>query len=103
MNSRAQLSNSMTVNTRSNLNSNVFEKIAGTIGIDPARYSTRYQFIDSSLLKQRNSIAHGEYLALDLVSYSNLSDNVVQLLRWIKDDIQNGASTGAFRYRDLSG
>ncbi|MFQ3247704.1 MAG: hypothetical protein ACI9SP_004363 [Arenicella sp.] len=98
----AELSNSFTVNTKSNLNSEVFEDIAATIGIDSNRYETKYNLMDLSLLKQRNCIAHGEYLQLNLDSYIKLSDEICILLRWVKNDIQNGASTNAFRYSSVA-
>ena len=97
MASRAELRYNTKINTHSNLNSDVFEDIATTIGIDQARYHSRYNFLDSSLLARRNSIAHGEHLDLDIDAYSDLSDGVVTLLRWVKTDIQNSASLEIFR------
>lgn len=97
MATRAEISRNTQVNTRSNLNSDVFNDIATTIGIDRARYLPRYHFLDLSLLARRNAIAHGEYLDLDIRTYGNLSDDVVTLLRWVKDDIQNGASLETFK------
>lgn len=94
---QARISPKTKINTRSNLGSQVFEDIAMTVGVDIGRYLSRYNFLDSSLVARRNSIAHGEYLDLDINSYVGLSDNVVELLRWIKTDIQNCASTEKFR------
>jgi len=96
-NEQSRISPRTKVNTRSNLNSEVFEDIAITLGIDTNRYCPRYNFLDSSLLARRNSIAHGEYLDLDINSYIDLSDNVVLLLRWVKTDIQNCATTQSFK------
>lgn len=97
MTTRAEINYNTKVNTRSNLSSKVFDDIATTIGIDQTRYLPRYNFIDSSLLARRNSIAHGEYLDIDMQTYSSLSDDVVTLLRWVKTDIQNGASLEKFK------
>lgn len=97
MSARAEIGYNTKVNTRSNLNSEVFDEIATTIGIDQARYFPRYNFLDSSLLARRNSIAHGEYLDLDIGTYSDLSDAVVTLLRWVKTDIENSASLESFK------
>ncbi len=97
MSSRADISSSSSINTKSNLSSSVFEGIAITIGINHSRYSTKYNLIDSSLVGQRNSIAHGEYLELDNDSYSILSDEIIDLLRWVKDDIENCAYTGEYQ------
>jgi len=59
---RARLSLSSAVNTEANLSSRTFENIVFSIGISPVTYEARYNFIDTSLLKRRNRIAHGEYL-----------------------------------------
>lgn len=97
LDSRAPLPKQSVVSTKSNLSSNVFKNISNIIGVDWRRYSTRFNFIDSSLVERRNSIAHGEFLELSHGSYRELSDDVVELLRWVKTDIENEASTGSFR------
>jgi len=78
--------------TKSNLSSDVFEQIAIGIGIDAKPYQSRYHLIDESLLKRRNMIAHGEHLAIDADGYRTLADDVLQLMRCFKTDIQNAAS-----------
>ena len=98
--SRAPLPKQPIVSTKSNLSSSVFKNISNIIGVDWTRYSTRFNLIDSSLVERRNYIAHGEFLDLHHDSYQELSDDVVELLRWVKTDIENGASTGSFRRGD---
>jgi len=78
--------------TKSNLSSDVFERIAIGIGIDAKPYHSRYHLIDESLLKRRNMIAHGEYLAIDANGYRTLADDVLQLMRRFKTDIENASS-----------
>lgn len=97
LNEQANISPRTKINTRSNLNSEVFEDIALTLGIDTSRYLPRYNFLNTSLLSRRNAIAHGEYLDLDMNAYTDLSDDVVMLLRWVKTDIQNCASLESFK------
>ena len=80
------------VDTESNLKSDVFENIILSLGIDPAQYEPRYNLIDESLLKRRNSIAHGEYVDLDCEEYRGLADEVLQMMRWYKTDIENAAA-----------
>jgi hypothetical protein len=80
------------VDTESNLKSDVFESIVVSLGIDPARYEPRYNLINESLLKRRNSIAHGEYVDLDNEEYRGLADEVLQLMRWYKTDVENAAT-----------
>lgn len=99
MTARADIKLSSAINTESNLSSGVFENIAIAIGLDYAKYETRYNLIDISLLQRRNNIAHGEYLELDKTSYKSLSDDVLSLLRAYKTDIESLASTNVFLYR----
>lgn len=97
MNTKADIKIGSAIDTESNLSSTVFENIALTIGIDHSRYKARYNFIDSSLLKRRNNIAHGEYLELDSKAYRSIADDVILLLRWVKTDIENSASSNRFQ------
>jgi hypothetical protein len=63
--------------------------VAGCAGIDVSRYETNFPLIDTSLVERRKRIAHGEYLDLDASSYIDLSDHVIELLRWYKTDIES--------------
>lgn len=94
---RADLTLSNAINTKSNLKSEVFIDIATSLGISFSPYSAYSNFIDESLLARRNAIAHGEYLDVDGDAFRKLADEVIHLLRMYKTDIQNLASTGAFR------
>jgi hypothetical protein len=80
------------INTKANLNSKVFHDITQSVGIDSNKYSTKFKFIDESLLKRRNEIAHGDYIDLDRQDFINLIDNVIVLLRSYKTDIENLAA-----------
>jgi hypothetical protein len=91
--SRANLPLQSGVNTRSNLSSEVFENIAISIGVDSSKYTTRFKLIDESLLARRNNIAHGQYIDIDTKEYDDLSDNVVELMRWYKTDVMNAAQS----------
>lgn len=72
-----------------NLNFDMFEQVASFIDVDPSGYTARKNLIDQSLLKQRNEIAHGEFLMVDEASFSSMSREVLTLLRQFKDDVQN--------------
>jgi hypothetical protein len=89
LNKKASLSYDRVINTESNLKSEVFQNIAVSLGLDTAPYITKFNFIDIGLLKRRNSIAHGEYLELDVKDYIDINENVVTLLRMYKNDILN--------------
>lgn len=82
---------SNSISTNSNLNSSVFDDIAVSLGIKTSIFEPKYNFIDKSLLYRRNNIAHGEYLELDKKSYSELSEEVLILVRQFKTEIENSA------------
>ncbi|WP_147383927.1 MAE_28990/MAE_18760 family HEPN-like nuclease [Noviherbaspirillum sedimenti] len=84
------------ISAQSNLNSDVFTNIVGWIGIVPAKYSTRFTLIDKTLLGTRNGIAHGEYLVIDTPRFDSLVEEVLDLLRWFKTDIENAAVQKSF-------
>lgn len=94
---RADLVLSNAIDTKSNLNSDIFENIAMSIGVPVRPYDSYYNLIDVSLLARRNKIAHGEYLDLRVEDFRGLSDDVVKLLRMYKTDVENLASVSAFR------
>ena len=85
------------VKTRANLNSKVFANIASTIGANTTDFVSRYNQIDEILLARRNSIAHGEYLDLDAEPCRTLVDDVIQLLRRFKDEIERLSSAKAYK------
>ena len=85
------------VKTRSNLNSEVFENIALTIGANVTEFGTRYNQIDEGLLARRNRIAHGEYLDLETEHCRDLVDDVILLLRKFKDEIERLSTAKAYR------
>ena len=49
-----------------------------------------------AFLKRRNRIAHGSYLELDQSAFADLVDQIVELLRWFKTDLENALATEAF-------
>lgn len=84
------------VKTNSNLNSEVFEQIALSLGIDPDPYKTRYVFLDVSLLKKRNKIAHGHRIDADEREVTELTKGVLDLMLRYKSDIQQIVTDKAF-------
>ena len=76
------------VNTGGNLNYERFCSIAAAVGIDVSRYETRANFVDKSLLKRRNEIAHGGWVDLNIAGFTNVADEVLLLLRWFKTDLE---------------
>lgn len=94
---RADLMLASAIDTKSNLNSEVFENIATSIGVPVSSYDAYFKMIDESLLDRRNKIAHGEYLDLNAEDFRSLSDEMISLMRMYKTDIENLASIGAFK------
>jgi MAE_28990/MAE_18760-like HEPN len=88
----ARLRSSSAFDTKSNLTSAVFANIAASLDITIAPYETKFNLIDESLVNRRNMVAHGEYLDLKPADFGNLADEVLQMMRDYKIDIQNAAS-----------
>ena len=91
LNNKASFSLDKAINTKSNLNSETFENIAVSIGLDYSKYTSKYPLIDIQLLKNRNEIAHGNYLKIDQSAFLTLADEVITLIRDYKTDIENAA------------
>lgn len=94
--SNMQLSNA--VNTESNLTSAVFANIAKSLGIQIGPYEMKFNLIDSSLVNNRNKIAHGEFFELKADDFLKLSDEVLSLIRGYKNDVLNEAVLGNYKY-----
>lgn len=92
----ARLPTRDSIDTQANLSSSVFCNIAGWIGIDAGRYATKFNFLDESLLRRRNRIAHGQYLELDATTFGDLVDQVLEIMRWFKNDLENALATEAY-------
>ena len=75
------------INTKSNLNFGILKDICCVIGIDYSKYSLKKVFIDEKLLKNRNNIAHGNYLAIDLDEFEDIYRTTLNLMESIRDDI----------------
>lgn len=88
---------SSAIDTESNLSSKVFANIATSVDINISGYETKFNLIDESLVSRRNKIAHGEYLDLGGKEFGELTDEVLQLMRDYKTDLQNAASTKSYK------
>lgn len=97
-----RLPRSDAISAESNLNSVVFQNILGWIGIDSTPYSSRFPLIDSTLLANRNRIAHGEYLNISSDQFYELAAEILVLLRWFKTDIENSVVSNAFLLRAMA-
>ncbi len=93
---RANIPTKGVIATKGNLSSAVFADIYASLGLDASQYSTKFNLIDESLLRRRNSIAHGEYLDVDEVGFLQLAGEVLHLLRCVKTDIENYVATKSY-------
>lgn len=81
-----------TINTMSNLKSDVFKKIVHSLGLDyRAEYQMRERLIDIRLLKTRNEVAHGEYINIGFSDFIELHEKVIELIRLFRDQVSNAA------------
>jgi len=97
MDKPAQMNMASAIDTESNLTSKVFQNIAISIEIDTTPYETRFKMIDESLVGRRNKVAHGEYIDLDIDDFFTLVDDVLNIMRNYKTDIQNAASLKRYK------
>jgi len=97
LNERASLKFESAINTEDNLNSAVLENILLAMGFDPTFYESKANLIDKSLLKRRNSIAHGEFLDVAAEEWRDLADEILKIIRQIKTDIENAAALSSYK------
>lgn len=95
--SRSSFSLKNAIDTKSNLNSEVFDAIARSLNLSVGVYQSKYNFIDESLLGRRNKVAHGEYLDIDGDDWKEIADEVLKLLRQFKNDIENSATLERYK------
>jgi MAE_28990/MAE_18760-like HEPN len=93
----ARMNMQSAIDTESNLTSKVFTNIAASLDIATTGYETKFNLIDESLVRRRNKVAHGEYLDLDVEDFRTLADEVLQIMRNYKTDLQNAASMATYR------
>lgn len=82
--------------TKSNLNYRLFTDIALTCGINLNGYATKKMFIDIKILKQRNEIAHGEYIECDPKEMSTNVKTMISIIESYKIDLINNAANKAY-------
>lgn len=85
------------IDTESNLSSTVLRDLLATIGIPyDSAWSGRELLLDGSLLKTRNDVAHGERTDIDVATYDQLHQLVLELIDQLKTSIENHAAGGAY-------
>ena len=79
-----------------NLNYSMFTEMMEFVGIDTSTYSSKSALIDESLLKRRNTIAHGEFIELDEDEAQALVVEIFAILDRIKDDLGGAAAAKSY-------
>lgn len=94
---KARFSFKSAVKTESNLKSDVFSNIAASLGIMTTFYEGYYNFMDDVLLKNRNKIAHGEYILVSIDEFDSMCKDVILIIRAYKTDIENLTVTESYK------
>lgn len=80
-----------------NLDYDALEQILEFLSLDTSNYASKKQLLDGILLKNRNEIAHGEFVPIDLIGFESLMNEMLLLMRIFKTDIQNFAATKTYK------
>ncbi|MGW4463036.1 MAE_28990/MAE_18760 family HEPN-like nuclease [Micromonospora sp. NPDC004704] len=84
------------IRTFSNLNFDRFEDIMHSIGCDASRHEIHRSLIDSRLLKNRNSIAHGREQYVELEDWKTIQERVFLILSDVRTQVSNAAATMSY-------
>jgi MAE_28990/MAE_18760-like HEPN len=85
------------VNTKANLNFEIFADICLVSSISVAPFADKNSFIDIFLLKRRNSIAHGEDTFVGIEDLDELTNNTITLMRMFGDALENHVYLKAYK------
>lgn len=85
------------IDTKSNLSSDVLKELLSIIGLDYLEYELKANLIDIKLLKNRNEIAHGQYLGVEQAEFRIIYNEIISLIIDIKNAICNAAIEGKYR------
>lgn len=77
------------VNTKANLNFEVFSDICLVCGVTANLFVDKSTFINVILLKRRNEIAHGEETLIDLCELDTIASNTITLMREFGNELEN--------------
>ena len=85
------------IDTRSNLNSKVLKEILQYVGIDATHYETKNPILDERLLRNRNSVSHGQRLEIQSEDYVSLHETMIELIERFRTDVENAATLNKYR------
>ncbi len=84
------------VDTRANLNDEVFLEILHLLGLDETPYRKDLRLIREDLVAPRNEIAHGRLRRIEVSDFREVYESVKHLLENLKTDIENAAIGAAY-------
>jgi len=99
---RATIPENDIIKTGSNLNSNILREILTTVGLDYREYELKNNLLDSVLLRNRNSIAHGEYIELNEVNFNELYSGILEIMDDIKNKLSNSVVLESYIKKPVS-
>ena len=79
------------VNTKSNLNFEVFRDICLVCSVSVSDFADKEDFINIFLLRRRNSVAHGEETLIAIEDLDDLTNTTISLMRNFGDALENHA------------
>jgi hypothetical protein len=85
------------LSAQSNLSSGVLRDITDSLGLDYSEFETKERLLDDLLLRQRNTIAHGEYLTLTQENYLSIHEQVLWMMEAFRTQIDNAAALRRFK------
>lgn len=85
------------VNTKANLNFDVFTDICLVCSVPTTAFADKKEFVDLFLLKRRNAIAHGEDTFVGLGDLDNLTSETVAIMRAFGDAVENHVYLGSYK------
>jgi len=80
------------ISTESNPSSEVFKEILQTISLNYTPYETKKNYIDADLLKNRNSIVHGEKCIVTKAEYMSTFKEISGIMDMLSKQVLNAAA-----------
>jgi hypothetical protein len=94
--SRFAFINPQLIDTKSNLNTDVISDLCLVCGFDGTFFEDNRFFIDATLLKKRNAIAHGQDDGIDERDVDDFVNKTLSLLEQFKTLIENKVYTKSY-------
>lgn len=91
------------INTKANLNFDVFSDICLVCGISASKFSDSATFIDVIMLKRRNSIAHGEDTLISFDELDEIGDGTIGLMRSFGNELENHVLLQSYKAAQVQG